>query len=218
MKQFLIALCLLGTTTLYAQNTTKGTNDPKALTVLNKASDNYTNAGGVLATFNISILSKGGTVRDKVSGKIQLKGSRFKIETNEMISWFDGVNQWVYLEQNGEVNLSKPSTKDLLMINPIHVFQLYKHGYNCKLLADKTINGKKAFQVELKPNSSEAVQNIVATFDNASYRPLSIDITNKDKSGSKITIVGYNAGQNYNDGIFKFNPKDYPNAEVIDLR
>lgn len=194
-------------------------NDPKALEVLNKASQAYNRAGGVKAGFSIKILAKGGSVKDNLSGNILLKGSKFKLETGDMTTWFDGSNQWVYLTSNNEVSLSKPNSKELLMINPVNVFQLYQHGYNSKLLADKVENGKKYYQVELKPyTKNENTLSIVACFEKSSYRPVSIVITNKDKSGSRISIGSYLTGQNYADALFAFNPKDFPDAEVVDLR
>jgi len=194
-------------------------NDPKALEVLNKASAAYNKTGGVKAGFTIKILAKGGTVRDNMSGSIMLKGSKFKLEAGDMTTWFDGINQWVYIQSNNEVSLSKPNSKELLMINPVNVFQLYKHGYNSKLLADKTENGKKCYQVELKPyTKSENTLFILATFEKSTYRPISINITNKDKSGSRISIGSYLPGQAYGDAMFAFLPKDFPDAEVVDLR
>lgn len=194
-------------------------NDPKALEVLNKASVAYNKAGGVKAGFTIKILAKGGAVKDNLSGNIQLKGSKFRLETSDMITWFDGVNQWVYMQSNNEVNLSKPNSRELLMINPVNVFQLYQHGYNSKRLADKVENGKKLLQVELRPyTKTENILSIVASFDKNSYRPVSILITNKDKSGSKINIGSYLTGETYSDALFTFKPKDYPNTEVVDLR
>lgn len=202
-----------------AQTAGKAQNDPKALAVLNKASAAYNKAGGVKAGFTVKIMAKGGSVKDNLSGTIQLKGSKFKLETGDMTTWFDGSNQWVYMQSNNEVNLSKPNSKELLMINPVNVFQLYQHGYNSKLLADKTESGKKVFQVELKPyTKTENTLSIIACFDKISYRPVSIVITNKDKSGSRIAIGSYLTGQTYSDGLFAFNPKDYPNTEIVDLR
>jgi len=202
-----------------AQPIQKAQNDPKALEVLNKASVAYNKAGGVKAGFTLKMLAKGGTVKDNLSGNIQLKGSKFKLETGDMTTWFDGTNQWVYMQSNNEVNLSKPNSKELLMINPVNVFQLYQHGYNSKLLTDKVENGKKLLQVELKPyTKNENTLSLVACFDKSSYRPVSIIITNKDKSGSKINIGSYLTGQSYSDDLFTFNPKDYPNTEVVDLR
>jgi len=194
-------------------------NDAKALDVLNKASASYVKAGSVKAGFNIKVLDYGGKVKDNITGTIRLKGPKFKLEIEEMTTWFDGKNQWVFLTNNSEVNLSNPTEEELLMVNPINVFQLYKHGYNCKWVGEKTEGGRMVLKVILSPkNKQETVQSIVASFDKVTLRPVSISITNKDKSGSTISIPTYQTGQNYADSLFVFQQKNYPNTEVIDLR
>jgi outer membrane lipoprotein-sorting protein len=196
----------------------KTTNDPKALTVLNKAAENYAKSGGVKANFSIKLFAKGGASKDNFTGTIRLKGQRFKIESGDMTTWFDGSNQWVYLESSNEVNLSKPSSKDLLLMNPVNVFQLYKYGYSSKRLADKLFNGKKMYQIELKPTTTDQIQNIVVGFDQSTYIPVTLTISNRDKSRSVVSIGSYQAGQTYSDALFSFQPKEFPDAEVIDLR
>jgi outer membrane lipoprotein-sorting protein len=194
-------------------------NDDKALDVLNKASAAYTKAEGVKAGFSLKILDYGGKIKNNLSGTIRLKGSKFKLEVKEMTTWFDGKNQWVYITSNKEVNLSNPSEEELLMINPVNVFQLYKHGYNCKWLGEKNEGGKNVLKISMSPdNKNETVQNIVASFDKSSYRPVFISITNKDKSGSRISITTYQTRQSFPDALFIFQQKNYPNTEVIDLR
>ncbi|MDD4923027.1 MAG: LolA-like putative outer membrane lipoprotein chaperone [Bacteroidales bacterium] len=194
-------------------------NDAKALTVLSKASESYNKAGGVKAGFNLKVLDYGGKVSENISGTIRLKGSKFKLETNEMTTWFDGKNQWVYLTNNNEVNLSSPSQEDLLMINPVNVFQLYEHGYNCKWIGEKQEAGRSVLKVSLTPkNKQETLQMIVVSFDKTNFRPVAIIITNKDKSGSRISIPSYLTGQKLADTLFVFQQKSYPNTEVIDLR
>jgi len=215
MKRFFLSLilCTISIAATFAQN------DAKALDVLNNASTAYFKAGGVKAGFSVSVLGYGGKITNKLDGSIRLKGSKFKLEVEEMITWFDGKNQWVYLKKNNEVNLSNPSEEEQLMINPVKVFQLYNHGYNCKWIGQSSEGGKSVLKVSLNPKSKNGtVQSIIASFDKTSYRPVSIIITNKDKSGSRISIPTYLTGQNYPDALFVFQQKSYPNTEVIDLR
>jgi outer membrane lipoprotein-sorting protein len=193
--------------------------DPKALDVLNRASAAYNKAGGVKAGFSLKVLGSGGVTDNTISGTIRLKGSKFKLEVKEMITWFDGKNQWVYLTDNKEVNLSNPTEEELLMTNPVNVFQLYKHGYNCKYAGEKDEGGKNVIKVLLTPSDKFSnLSSIMASFDKLSLRPVTIVITNKDKSGSIINIPGYLTGQAFNDTLFSFPQKDYPNLDVIDLR
>jgi outer membrane lipoprotein-sorting protein len=194
-------------------------NDPKAIALLEKASAAFNNAGGVKAGFTLKTLGMGGKTDNVINGTIKLKGSRFRLDVKEMITWFDGKNQWVYLTDTKEVNLSNPTEDELLMINPVNVFQLYKHGYNSKYAGEKNEGGKIVIKIQLVPSQKySTLQNIDASFDKVSLRPVKIIITNKDKSGSTIDINTYVTGQSYPDKFFSFPQNEYPNLDVIDLR
>jgi outer membrane lipoprotein-sorting protein len=223
-----LATCSFGQTSIKAKDTKSRTKkvetlksniDPKALNVLDRASIAYNKAGGVKAGFSLKVLGSGGVENNTIEGTIRLKGSKFKLEVKEMITWFDGKNQWVYLVETKEVNLSNPTEEELLMINPVNVFQLYKHGYNCKYLGEKDESGLKTQKVLLTPaDKYSSILSLEASFDKISLRPVKIVITNKDKSGSIISIPRYLTGQTYADVFFSFPQKEYPNLDVIDLR
>ena len=83
---------LLGIWAIQAQN--------QALTILEKAGEAYNKTSGVHAEFSIEVFGSG--KRRPNSGQIQLKGDKFKLDVGEMITWFDGKNQWFYL-----VNIQK---------------------------------------------------------------------------------------------------------------
>lgn len=194
-------------------------NDARALDVLNKASAAYQKAGGVKAGFSLQLLLADGVEGDRMEGTIRLKGKKFKLEVEEMVSWFDGSNQWVYLKGNQEVNVSNPTEQELLMINPVNVFQLYKHGYTCRFIGEKNEGGRLLLKVLMTPEDKYSqLSGIEASFEKTTLRPVKIIITNKDKSGSRITIPTYLTGQKYPDTLFVFQQKDYPSTEVIDLR
>ena len=209
----LTAFCLFSLPHLTAQQTNK------AVTLLNQASAAYLKAGGINATFTLQLLQASGTKGDLMKGTIKLKGKKFKLEVEDMITWFDGSNQWVYLKQNQEVNVSNPSEEELLMVNPVNVFQLYKHGYASSYQGLKAHNGKQAHAITLTPNDKySTLKSIVALFDKDNLRPLQINIVNKDQSGTLINIPTYQTGQTYPDNLFIYPAKDYPSNQVIDLR
>jgi len=204
---------LLSVSTLLAQQT------DKAVSLLNQASAAYLKAGGVKATFTLQLNQAGGVKGDLMRGSIKLKGKKFKLEVDDMITWFDGSNQWVYLKQNQEVNVSNPTEEELLMVNPVNVFQLYKHGYASSYQGLKPYNGKQVHCITLTPkNKYSTLKDIIALFDKDSLRPMQINIVNKDQSGTLITIPTYQTKQTYPDNLFVYPAKDYPSNQVIDLR
>ena len=210
---FLFLTLLLTLTTCFAQQ------DAKAVDILNKASAAYLKAGGVKASFSIQMVQSKGVKGERVQGSIRLKGQKFKLEVEDMTTWFDGSNQWVYLKSNKEVNVSNPTEEELLTINPINVFQLYKHGYTCAYKGTGTSAGLSVQQILLTPKDKYSqVSGIQVAFEKNSLRPVSIVITNKDKSGTTVTISSYQGGNTFADNQFVFPAKEYPSTQVIDLR
>lgn len=205
--------CLLGISVCFSQQ------DAKAVDILNKASAAYLKAGGVKAAFSIQTLKPKGGKGERMQGTIRLKGQKFKLEVEDMTTWFDGSNQWVYLKSNKEVNVSNPTEEELLTINPINVFQLYKHGYGCSYKGTGTSGGLSVHNIQLVPKDKYSqVSGIRVAFDKSSLRPVTIEITNKDKSGTTVSITSYQGGNAFADHLFAFPAKEYPNTQVIDLR
>ena len=72
------------------------------------------------------------------------------------------------------------------------------------------------FVVTLKATGKKSIQEMVLTIGQKSYTPSQIRYKTA-KGWTTIDIRNFKAA-NLADGIFRFNSKDFPNAEVIDLR
>lgn len=186
--------------------------------VLDRAAAVFRKAGGVKAGFDVKVFSKGRPAGE-TAGVIQLKGEKFKLKTADVVTWFDGKTQWSYLPDSEEVNISNPTPAELQGLNPYALLQLYQHGYTCKLGAMKSFAGKPVYEVVLMAvNRKQEPARMVAVVAKDTYRPLFIVVEQRDKSRSEITITSYQTGQKYADALFAFDKRQYPQAEIIDLR
>lgn len=173
--------------------------------VLDKTASIISNKSGVTASFNISSQQYG-----KTSGTISIKGRKFHADTKEAKVWFDGKTQWTYVKQNDEVNVNTPTAADLQAINPYNFIYMYKQGYT----ATMTKNGQN-FVVTLKAKG-KSIQEMVITISQKSYVPSQIRML-QNKQWTTIHVNGFKQA-NLAESTFRFNPKQYPNAEIIDLR
>ena len=193
---FLITAVLLSATTL-AQT---------AKSVLDKAAATVTMKEGVKADFKMTG-SMGNT-----SGSIIIKGKMFHATTPLASIWFDGKTQWTYMKDNDEVNISNPTEAQLQAINPYNFINLYKKGY------DATLNSSgSSHVVHLTASSADRkIKELFITVDKKSYQPKQV----KMLQGKKWTIFDITnlKKQSASDAQFRFNAKDFPHAEVIDLR
>ncbi|MCR5512725.1 MAG: cell envelope biogenesis protein LolA [Prevotella sp.] len=173
--------------------------------VLDKTAAVVSAKSGAKASFSI----KGDQMN--ASGSIAIKGKKFQATTPQATVWFDGKTQWTYLKKNDEVNIANPSESELAAINPYNFIYLYKNGY--KYTMEKK-NGN--FIVHLTASGKRSIQEMYITINQKTYIPSQIRMR-QQKGWTTINITGFQQSKLY-DGMFRFNSKDFPNAEVIDLR
>ena len=173
--------------------------------VLDKTAAVVAAKSGAKASFTI----KGDQMN--ASGTIAIKGRKFQASTPQATIWFDGKTQWTYLKKNDEVNVANPTEAELAAINPYNFIYMYKKGY--KYTMEKK-NG--TFIVHLTATNKRSIQEMYITINPKSYIPSQIRMR-QQKGWTTITISGFKQSK-LSDGLFRFNSKDFPNAEVIDLR
>ena len=176
-----------------------------ATSVLDKTAAVVSNPNGVQADFTMT-----GGMGD-VSGTISVKGRKFQATTPIATMWFNGKTLWTYMKKNDEVNVTTPNEAQLQKINPYNFINLYKKGYNI------TMNkNDKSFVVHLTAKNTSKIQEMFITIDKKSYHPTQVKMLQSSK-WTTFDIRNLQA-KNLSDAMFTFNSKDFPTAEVIDLR
>ena len=197
MKKIVLVMSLLMVSVFTFGQTAKSVLDKTAAVVSNK--------NGVQANFTMT----GGM--GNVSGTIAVKGRKFHATTPIATMWFDGKTMWTYMKKNEEVNITTPNEAQLQKINPYNFINLYKQGYDMTMSkSDKT------YTVHLTAKNSNKIQELFITVDKNTYHPTQV----KMLQGKKWTVFDISnlKAQTLSDAIFTFNSKDFPSAEVIDLR
>lgn len=174
--------------------------------VLDKTANAVSNPNGISADFKMS----GGM--GNASGTIAVKGKKLQATTPFATIWFDGKTMWTYMKKNDEVNVTTPNDAQLQKINPYNFINLYKKGYDMTMSKSST-----AYTVHLTAQAqNNNIQELFITVDKKSYHPTQV----KMLQGKKWTIFDISnlKAQKLADTMFTFNSKDFPSAEVIDLR
>ena len=184
-----------------------GVNAESAKSILDKAAARVSNPSGVQAQFQMISKQFGST-----SGTISIKGRKFQASTPDAIVWFDGKTQWTYMKQNEEVNVSNPTEAELQAVNPYNFINIYKQGFK---LSSKKVG--TSYEVHLKATDKKRkLQEMYIIVDQKSYYPTHVKMMQNGK-WSVLLINGLKATA-LDDAMFRFNAKDFPKAEVIDLR
>lgn len=177
----------------------------EARKILDKTAAVLSSKGGAKANFRMT------GCMGNVSGSVSIKGNKFNAYTPSAIVWYDGRTQWTYMKRTQEVNVSNPTEAQQQSMNPYKFLYIYKNGYSMDMKSTAT-----GWKVHLKAyNQARTIKEMY------------IDITKKyqlntvkmRQSGgwTTISVSGFRKAS-LPDSQFRFNAKDYPNAEVIDLR
>ena len=196
---FLIWTALLVAVLLHAQNATS---------VLDKSAATLRAAGNVKIGFTLEL--DGGAS----AGYIKLQRQKFVVNVGGSITWFDGKTMWTYVKANEEVNVTNPSADAVAKMNPYAFLSFYKKGYTVKM-------GKgtaEEHEVLLTGKSGSPYTNVVVRINKSTQYPTFIKMTSSKGAVTTIRCNSFLKNQKYKDSTFQFNKKNYPDAEIVDLR
>ena len=200
MKKILLLFSILISSLTFGQA-------QNAKDVLDKCAAVVSNKDGVKASFRMESARYGSS-----SGTIAIKGRKFCATTDIASIWFDGKTQWTYLKKNDEVSVTTPTEAQLQALNPYNFINIYKKGFKQTMTTNAS-----SYNVHLTAdNSSKKISEMFITIDKKSYTPTEVKVL----QGSKWTTFAISNLQKskLDDAMFRFNSKDFPTAEVIDLR
>jgi len=176
--------------------------------VLDKTAALVGRKGGASASFTLMNTKTGNQ-----SGTLAIKGKKFHATIAGAIVWYNGKTQWSYLKSTNEVSVTTPTLAKQTQMNPLTFINLYKQGYK---LSMKTINGNYQVHLEAQTPTKQSIKELYIIINKSSYVPQEV----KMKTASNWTTIKISnfKAKNQQDSLFSFNSKDFPTAEVIDLR
>lgn len=202
MKKYIIITMLLA----FASTSSFAQNAAQARKVLDKAATIIGRKGG--ATANFSISGKYGNT----NGTIAIKGNKFRATTSDAIVWYDGKTEWTYIKKNEEVNVSTPTEAQQQAMNPYKFITIYKNGFNMSMTSNASDHNIHL----VAQNQGRTIKEMYITVDKRTNLPKQVKMRQQN-GWSTINITNFKA-VDQNDATFRFNSKDFPHAEVIDLR
>jgi outer membrane lipoprotein-sorting protein len=193
-----------------------GQNDPKATGILDKFSSKASSAPSIEMKFLFISNDQLQKSIDSLAGSIILNKNSYKLDLPDNTIWFNGITSWSYLPAEQEVTITKPDKNDnSFQSRPSMIFTMYKDGYKCRLLEEKS----DSYLIDLYPADLE---NEIIRVRLLIAKP-SLDLKSfeyKMRNGVTYTLIvtDYNLNRDTEPGNFEFNPAKYKGVEVIDMR
>jgi len=166
-------------------------------------------------TFTYSDPSSGQDVSEP--GKLILSGNRYILDIEGQKVICDGETMWTYIEDAWEVQINAIEEDDE-SITPSKLLTSYNEEYKAKLVKEYNKDGINYQRIELKPEEGKKWVKLELCI-NADKEQIA-EITIHDKNGGTITyhIDKFTPDIEISDDDFTFNPDDYEDVEVVDMR
>ena len=191
----------------------------KAKDILDKIAVKTKGYSTIRAEFSFTIENLQANIKEANTGKITIKGNKYKVELMDTETYFDETTLWTYMPDANEVNISDPSMMEDDMLDPASVFTIYEKDFKYIHAGEETINGKKVDIVDLFPDKRDRPFSRIKLYiykDNLQFAK--ITQIGKDGSNYIIDIKKMETNISVEDSYFRFDASKHPGIEVIDLR
>jgi len=193
-----------------------GQNDPAAINILDKFSDNALKAPSISMNFKLINSNQQENTIDTLKGSVILNKDKYKLDLPDNIVWFNGETSWSYLPAEKEVTITKANKKDnSFQSRPSLIFSMYKKGYKSHLIEEKT----DSYIIDLYPEDIKSeLLRVRLTLGKTLLDLITLEYKRKDGLVMTLNVTEYNLKVKPEPGMFVFQPEKFKGVEVIDMR
>jgi outer membrane lipoprotein carrier protein len=213
------SVVLLAVGMMFSISSINGQTDQQAQKILNKVSKVYKAYKTMTVGFTVETENTVSKKKTKASGKLWVKGEKFRYHYDGEKVFCNGKTLWTYNEEINEVTIDK-FKKKTNGISPSNIFTLYQKGFQSKYDGTKTIGGKSYYVIKLTPKEKKKNKYylIQMLINKQTSRIKSMKVFYKN--GMRITykINSFKANATISSGYFEFDITKYPGVVEVDLR
>ncbi|WP_432714419.1 LolA family protein [Pedobacter sp.] len=192
----------------------------KAKSILAEVSKKYKSYNVVKAAFTLTIDNPKANLKRTEKGTLYVKANanKYKMIMTERDLISDGKNQWTYLKDDQEVQLTAVDlTPDAL--NPAQIFTLYEKGFNSSYVGETKVGSKIYQTIDLTPlDAKKSYTKVKLSIDKTAKQIAKVLIYDKDGSKYTYSVQSFLPMASIAESTFVFDAKKYPGVEVVDLR
>lgn len=195
--------------------------DPKAKAILDDLSKTTKAYKTITADYNYTIYNKDKKQTDKLSGKVQVKGQKFKLTIPGNVIVCDGKTIWNHNKDAQEVTIKNfdPANEDQL--NPSKIFTLYETGYKYKYDKEEKVGAATCHIIDLYPSvkpEKKKFHTIKLYIDKVKKQVVQLKMLMKDGGTQLYEIKSFKPNAEIPDAAFTFDTKSFKPDQIIDER
>jgi outer membrane lipoprotein-sorting protein len=218
MKKIFI---LIATISLASLNSFSQDQDPKAKTVLDDLSKVTKAYKTITSEYIFTILNKDKKQTEKQTGKVQVKGSKFKLDIPGNTIVCDGKTIWAHNKDANEVTIKSFDSNNEDQLNPSKIFTMYETGYKYKYEKEEKVGAATCHVITLYPSvkpEKKKFHTVKIYVDKAKKQVAKLTMMMKDGSTQGYEIKSFKPNAEIADNIFVFDLKPFKADQITDER
>ena len=210
---FLLTAILISVTVLQAQQ------EDRSKGILDQVTEKTKSFKTISAEFSFTNDNDEMDIHENIDGSIKIKGEKYVLTLPEMQIFSNGESIWNYMENGNQVTISNIDDTGSDLMDPANLFNIYEKGFQSKFVEEKTVDGKAVYVIDLFPETDEQdVVKITITINKSTMMLQSAQLLSTDGNTYGIDIKTLEPDKDIPDSELVFNPNNFSDLEVIDLR
>ena len=212
---------LIATITLYSFSSFAQDQDPKAKTILDELSKITKAYKTITSDYIFTILNKDKKQTEKQTGKVLVKGSKFKLEIPGNNIVCDGKTIWAHNKDANEVTIKSFDATNEDQLNPSKIFTMYESGYKYKYEKEEKVGAAMCHVIILYPSikpEKKKFHTVKIFVDKTKKQVAKLVMLMKDGSTQSYEIKLFKPNVEIADAAFVFDLKPFKADQITDER
>ena len=218
MKNLLIILSyfILISNVSFAQD-----QDPKAKPILDDLSKTTKAYKTIVSEYIFTIINKEKKQIEKQTGKVQVKGNKFKLDIPGNVIVCDGKTIWAHNKDAAEVTIKNFDASNEDQLNPSKIFTMYETGYKYKYEKEEKVGTATCHVIILYPSvkpEKKKFHTVKLYIDKTKKQMVKMVMSMKDGSTQTYEIKVFKPNAELADALFVFDLKPFKADQITDER
>lgn len=163
--------------------------------------------------YTFTVYDEDNSITQSDKGVMKLDGDRYALLMDEMKVWCNGTVRWSYMKGIDEIYITDASAGDAQYLSPLYVVEKFRAGCTKSL----QMQGDTAV-VELNTNADDGIEKVKLYIDCTKNRLNAMTVFVALQGRVEVVLDKYTAGCNFPAESYECPVKDFPEAEVVDMR